>query len=424
MRERARADKAEASVGAAETERQRLAAELATAVERRTAAETEARVLREAENQRQQLGRWRRAWAGWRGVIFRRSNPELEELIARSQTLIPETWPGSEWAKVEKTWRLPTGATLRMRSLDRLEDVASFWGHSYSWIGWDELGAFPDDKPYRQLMACLRSAEPVEAKRIRASANPAGPGHAWIKQRFIDPAPNGYELIHDPDTELNRVFIPSRVTDNLILMMRDPNYVDRLKGVGSPELVRAWLEGDWSAVVGSYFPEFGPQHIVRPFRIPNHWLRFRAMDWGSARPFCVLWVAMCDGSTGYLPKGALYVFKEWYGASAPNVGLRLTAEQVALGIREREIGDEPCAYGVADPATFASDGGPSHRTIPTMQHDPRRPEDLDSSGDDHCCDTMRYAVTSRPWIAAAPDKQNGVSLNFLWEQRELRRQRS
>jgi hypothetical protein len=415
--------------------------------------------------------------AAWRGIIFRRTYPELEELITRSQTLIPQTFPGSEWAKSEKTWRLMNGATLKMRSLERSEDVASYWGHQYSWLAFDELGAFPDDRPYRMLMACLRSAEPVQAKRIRATANPGGVGHAWIKARFIDPAPHGYVPIIDGETGAMRMFIPSRVQDNVVLMARDPGYVDRLKGVGSPELVRAWLDGDWNAVVGSFFPEFGHQHIITPMRLPPHWLRFKALDWGSARPFCCLWFAVADGAYGIWPQHALIVYREWYGAASPNVGLRLTAEDVARGIRERELGDEPTTYGVADPAIFASDGGPSiaermantgvrfrpadnkrvgklgvaqgwdhvrHRlvgddgapmlyvfstcsalirTLPTMQHDPRRPEDMDSTGDDHAADALRYGVTSRPWLPAPRELDPVVSMNFLWEQQEKERAR-
>jgi hypothetical protein len=410
----------------------------------------------------------------WRGVVFRRSYPELEELISRSLTLIPQTWPGSAWSKHEKTWTLPTGATLRMRSMERMEDAAAYQGHSYAWIGYDELSAWPDDRAYRMLMACLRSAEPVQAKRVRASANPGGPGHHWVKTRFIDPAPAGYRVIIDAETGGTRVYIPSRVSDNRILLARDPGYVERLKGVGSPELVRAWLEGDWNAVVGSYFPEFGPQHILRPFRVPKEWLRGRALDWGSARPFAVLWFAISDGGQ-QLPKGAMLIYREFYGASAPNVGLRLSAEQVADMIREHEIGDEATAYGVADPAIFAADGGPSIaermalrgvrfkpadnrrvgklgaaagwdvvrqrlvgddgvpqlyvfdtcrnliRTLPTMQHDPRRPEDMDSTGDDHCADALRYAVTSRPWVPAWRPPEEQISLNFLWRQREQQR---
>jgi hypothetical protein len=84
------------------------------------------------------------------------------------------------------------------------------------------------------------------------------------------------------------------------------------------------------------------------------------MDWGSARPFAVGWWAQADGASHGLPKGALVKYREWYGSTGePNVGLRLTAEEVADGIKQREAGDDAIAYGVADPAIFSSDGGPS-----------------------------------------------------------------
>jgi hypothetical protein len=414
--------------------------------------------------------------AGWRGVIFRQSYPELEELILRSQTLIPQCWPGAEYFKQEKTWRLPNAASLRMRNLESPEDAAHYQGHSYAWIGWDELGAWPDDRAYLMLMACLRSAEGIQHLRARATANPGGPGHSWVKSRFIDPAPHGYELIRDERTGIERVFIPSRLENNRILMARDPGYIDRLRGVGSPELVRAWLEGDWTAVVGGYFPEFGAQHIVRPFVIPSAWLRFRSFDWGSAKPFCCQWFAVSDGIVPGVPAGALVLYRELYGASGPNVGLRLTVEQVADRIRELEIGDEGMAYSVADPAIFASDGGPSiaerfagrrvyfrpadnrrvgklgasagwdlvrHRligedgvpmlyvfnvakdlirTLPAMQHDDARPEDMATDGEDHAADTLRYAVASRPWIANPPARQSELTIQRLFEFRERERQ--
>jgi hypothetical protein len=195
-------------------------------------------------------------------------------------------------------------------------------------------------------------------------------------------------------------------------------------------------------------------------------------DWGSARPFCVLWFAVADGSEHWLPRGSLYVYNEWYGAASPNVGLRLTVEQVAAGIRERSIGDEPPRVAVLDPACFATDGGPSIaerlgqggcrfrpadnkrvgklgasagwdllrqrlvgedgqpmlyvsstctnliRTLPLLQHDKVRPEDAATDGEDHAADALRYAVASRPWIAPGREPEERLSLDFLWKQRE------
>ena len=193
---------------------------------------------------------------------------------------------------------------LDLDQLFRIQFDTAVHRHRGVRIGFDELGAWPDDRAYKQLIACLRSAQPVEAVRIRATANPGGSGHWWIRSRFIDPAPKGYVPITDIDTNMTRVFVPSRVQDNRILMVRDPGYVDRLKGVGSPELVRAWLEGDWNLVVGAYFPEFSiNKHVVEPVELPMYWTRFRAYDHGSARPFSVGWWAVSGGELPRFPRG-------------------------------------------------------------------------------------------------------------------------
>ena len=131
-----------------------------------------------------------------------------------------------------------------------------------------------------------------------------------------------------------RIFIPSRVSDNRYL---DENYVANLLQVGSPELVRAWLQGDWTIIEGAYFSEFDhDKHIVKPFAIPEGWTLIRAMDWGSAVPFAVLWCAIAGDDHEYrfglIPRGAMAVYREWYGASGPNKGLKLPAEDVAKAL--------------------------------------------------------------------------------------------
>ena len=228
-------------------------------------------------------------------------------------------------------------------------------------------------------------------------------------------------------------------------------------------------------IVGAYFPEFGSHHIIEPFEIPQQWLRFRAMDWGSARPFSVGWYAVSEG--GKYPKGALIKYREWYGMTPdePNVGLKMTAEEVAQGIRARTPHDEHIAYSVLDPAAFAMDGGPSiaermakeHvvfrpadnkriarngalggwdqlrarlkgeedkpmiyffttckdtiRTLPTLQHDEDRPEDVNSESEDHAPDETRYAVMSRPYtpvreVKVLPKDITQKTFNELWKE--------
>lgn len=394
--------------------------------------------------------------AAWHGVLFRKTFDELGELIERSAEVFPAT--GAKWNEQKHIWRWPNGARLRLRYCEAYRDAVRHQGRQYAWIGWDELGQWADDASYRYLRARLRSPHAVPTKRIRATANPGGVGHHWIKGKFIDPAPMGFTPLRDPDTGGDVMFIPSKLTDNAILLRSDPDYANRLKGLGSPELVRAWLEGDWAVIVGSYFPEFSRDaHVVQPHTLPKHWMRFRAMDWGSAKPFSVGWYAVSDGELPQYPAGALIKYREWYGMrpAQPNVGLKLTSTAVGKGILERER-DDDLSDAVLDPAAFAENGGPSiaetmneelttHfraadnkrvaergamggwdqlrdrlvgedgrpmlyffatcadtiRTLPALQHDSTRAEDVDTNGEDHAADETRYACMSRPWIKSA-----------------------
>lgn len=401
----------------------------------------------------------------WRGIMFRRTYPELEELIFRSREIYPQT--GAEWNEQKKTWTWPNGAHLKMRYIESDKDVLRYQGHQYTWIGFDELTQWATLYPYRYLRSRLRSAHAVPTKRIRAASNPGGPGHLEVKTYFVDPAPAGYVPIVDDKTGLERMFIPSRLENNTILIQRDPTYIDRVRGLGSETLVKALLEGDWSVIEGAFFDCWSAQrHVIRPFQIPEHWLRFRSMDWGSASPFSVGWWAVpsddFEHDNRIIPRGAMVRYREWYGVkmdngiAVPNVGLKMTAEEVADGIKQREAG-EKISYGVLDPSAFAQDGGPSiaermmgrgvgfrradnkrvgtkgalggwdlmrHRlkgngddqpmlmvfstcanfirTVPVLQHDPDHPEDIDTEMEDHCGDETRYGCASRPWIQPAP----------------------
>jgi hypothetical protein len=410
----------------------------------------------------------------WAGIIFRRSYPELEELIKRAKEIY--TPYGAIWKVADKTFVFPSGATLKMRHVEKESDCDKYQGHQYAWIGWDELTNWPNLNSYKKLKACLRSAQGVPFKRIRCSANPGGVGHHAVKAYFIDPAPTGMELLEstemidqfDPFTgkleklpwTTTRMYIPSKVQDNLILMRNDPGYIARLHEIGSPELVRAWLEGDWNVITGAYFPEFSQaKHVIQPFKIPAHWNRFRSMDWGSSTPFANLWHAVVsepyelpDGR--WLPTGALVTYRELYGWNGtPNVGLRWDAPRVARKIKEMEKGDR-ITYGVIDPSAYSNQSGPSHaermamegilfrkadnnriggwdivrdrlcgidgdaevgygvgtpmwyvfstcvhiiRTLPALQHDLNDPEDCDTDGEDHAPDALRYGFMSRPW---------------------------
>jgi Terminase large subunit, T4likevirus-type, N-terminal len=394
----------------------------------------------------------------WAGILFRRTYNELEELIRRSREIYPAS--GAVWHEQAKTWTWPNGAQLRMRYVERDADATRYQGHAYTWIGWDELTQWPTDYAYRFLRGRLRSAHAVPTKRIRAAANPGGVGHHWVKAYFVDPASGGYTPITDPVTKAKRIFVPAKLRDNKILLASDPTYADRLRGLSSSAMVRAWLEGDWTVIEGAYFDCWRyDKHVVEPFPVPDGWTRFRSMDWGSAKPFSVGWwtIASDDLRSGerFIPRGAMVRYREWYGSAGINEGMKMTAEEVGAGIVTRERG-ESLRYGVLDPGCFREDGGPSiaerinrvllgarlkpfHaadnsrvpqrgsmggwdqmrarlvgsdglpmiycfaaceasiRTIPALQHDPARPEDVNTESEDHAADEWRYACMSRPF---------------------------
>ena len=117
----------------------------------------------------------------YNGVLFRKSYPELEELIRRSKQLYPAL--GGTYHKTERTWHFPSGSTLKMRYLETSDDVDSYQGHNYQWICFDELGTWPSDYEYIYMFGTLRSAAGIPTY-IRATGNPGGKGHLWIKQRL------------------------------------------------------------------------------------------------------------------------------------------------------------------------------------------------------------------------------------------------
>lgn len=182
-------------------------------------------------------------WAHARGLFVRRTYDELDEAVSRSHEILGLL--GADWKPSKYTWLLPWGGFLKMRYLKRDEDASRYQGHSYNWLGVDEAGNFASPDPIKKLTATLRDRSGVQVRK-RMSANPGGPGHAWLKADYVDPAPP-FVPHNDPDTGLPRVYIPSRLQDNPALMKNDPGYLTRLRGTGPAWLVQAWLEGDWNA---------------------------------------------------------------------------------------------------------------------------------------------------------------------------------
>jgi hypothetical protein len=385
------------------------------------------------------------------GLMVRRTLVELTETIERSKQLF--TLLGATFHAQEKMWRMANGARLRFAYLENDSDADNYQGHSYTRVYVEEAGNFPSFAPIAKLMATLRSGAGVPCG-IRLTFNPGGAGHHWVKARYWDPAPTGWTILTEEFTNpftgekvtRERIFIPAKVTDNPSL---GADYVANLHMSGSPALVRAWLHGDMTVIAGAYFPEFGQQHVIEPFEIPQHWTRIGGYDHGTARPFAYYQAAVADGEYyPEIPRGSLVFYREVYGSNGkPNEGLGLSAPEIAQMIC-KAVGKDAPMFVRADPSIFPSarNRGPSiaedlinngvhvsradnarlagwgqirsrlkgidgipyiyffrtcpHliRTLPALQHDRHNPEDCDSEGEDHGPDAARYLCMSRPWV--------------------------
>jgi len=415
--------------------------------------------------------RWCVEIPGIQVYFFRRTLPDLRDNHLRGPTsfqvlLDPYLKSGNvKGPTVENEFRFWNGSILHLCYCDSENDVEKYRGAEIHVLIMDELTHFSEYQ-YRFLRSRVRIAglkvpEKYKSKlpRIEAASNPGSIGHAWVKRTFITPKP--YEEIwRTPPTEggMLRQYVPARLADNPHLTENDPNYADRLRGLGSDSLVRAMLEGDWDIVAGQAFEKLRRDvHCIEPFTPPEDWLCFGSFDWGSSKPFSFgMWTVsngnpLPDGRT--YRRGSIIRYNEWYGwTGKADEGLRMEASEVADGIRKRC--KRKMAYIACDPALWKVDGGPSHaetflksgvvlrkadnnrepgyvevrqriagdeegpmlyatknchdgfwRTMPDMIMDESHPEDLDTDQEDHCYDEVRYACMSRPWMSSPQKKE-------------------
>jgi hypothetical protein len=199
------------------------------------------------------------------GLMVRRTREQLKETFERAKRL----YVPLGFHPAGHTITSPQGARLRFAYLERDEHAENYQGDNNTRVYVEELGNFPNPAPVMKLMATLRSTKGVHVG-FRGTGNPGGPGHGWVKARYITPAREGWKIVEEPfinpwtgeKVMKQRIFIPGKITDHNLL---GADYIANLQMSGSPELVRAWLEGDWDVVAGAYFPEFSRgRHVLEP----------------------------------------------------------------------------------------------------------------------------------------------------------------
>lgn len=366
------------------------------------------------------------------GLILRRTNDELRELKNKSKLLYPKAFPGAKFSEVASTWTFPSGATLWMTYLDRDDDVLRFQGQAYTWIGFDELTHWPTPHAWNYLRSRLRTTAPDLPVFMRATTNPGGIGHHWVKKLFIDPAPynepfwmrdyDTNEILIDPDNDqplIRARFIPAKLSDNPSLA-EDGQYRRNLLSLPEQQR-RKLLEGDWSIVEGAAFPEFGNQHILKAkdFEIPDSWRRFRACDYGYSSYSAVLWFAID-------PADRLYVYRELYVS-------KFGPEDLARRILSLERG-EKISYGVLDSSTWQKRGeGPSVAETMILNGCSWRPSDRSKGSRAHgavrlheylkidnftkepslfVLDNCRQLLADLPSIPSDPNGSDDIDIDF------------
>lgn len=290
--------------------------------------------------------------AAWNGILIRRGYKELQDVIRKAKKWFPRIFPKAKYNEAKTFWQFPDGEVLSFRHLRRPEDYGAFHGHEYPWIGFEELTNWPSDEGYKIMLSLNRTSDPRCPLKIRSTTNPYGVGHNWVKRRFHLPVPRGRvvgDIIKTPGLP-DRVAIHAHLYENILLMAAQPDYEDQIRASArNAAQLAAWLHGDWDIVAGGMFDDIWepPIHVVPriPYEeIPISWKIDRAYDHGQARPFSVGWWAESSGEPirygdrvwGEVP-GDLFRFEEWYGWTGnDNEGLRMSARDIARGIRERE----------------------------------------------------------------------------------------
>jgi hypothetical protein len=312
------------------------------------------------------------------GLLLRRTNDELRELIRNQKILYPKVFPKATFSEKDKEWRFPSGATLWMSYLDRDDDVLRYQGQAFTWIGVDELTQWPSPHPWDYLRSRLRRTHPDYKGELyqRATTNPGGPGHAWVKKMFVDPAVPGQAFwatdietgstLIDPENGnplFQRRFIPAKLQDNPFLY-NDGVYRTNLLSL--PEAKRMQLlEGDWTLADGAAFPEFRTSiHVVEPFDIPSTWQRFRGADYGYQSYSAVEWVAVDPSDE------QLVVYREYYVHRQTGEALSQTVKRIEQEANER------VSYGMLDSSVWHKRGeGPSVAEVMIAQGVRWRPSD-------------------------------------------------
>ena len=410
------------------------------------------------------------SYPGIRIGIFRRTYPELK--ANHIDNLISELGACARYVKSEREFIFVNGSRIKLIYADCDADLNRYQGTEFDILFIDEATQI-EELWYNKLKACVRGVNHFP-KRIYLTCNPGGVGHGWVKRLFIS------RLYSEKEKADDYAFIQATVKDNKALQVSSPEYLAQLESL--PKKLRdAWLYGSWDIFEGQFFEEFidDPSHyedrrwthVVEPFEVPETWRIYRSFDWGFAKPFsCDWWAVDHDGRA--------YLILQYYGCRGdPDEGLRMDPDRVFAEIarieREHRWLRGKDISGVADSAIWDAQTGTSiiehadrnhvyfsksdkaripgwmqvhyrlafdeegrcmmqffntcrHaiRTLPLLQYSQTIPEDLDTAGEDHFADSMRYFCMMRPIAPVIRKSEAARPLDPLAEELHGKRYRN
>src|SRR5215510_151522 len=171
----------------------------------------------------------------FKGIILRRTNPELEaEIIGRAHNWYPNT--GAIWNEGKKTytWKDAWGnnaAQMRFGHAELEKDIRKYDGVQYNYIGFDEATSFTEFQYLYLVLTRRRSATTDLPAIARSATNPGNIGHTFFRTRFVDPFRFGGKIIRDSKTGIRRFYLQSLASDNPELMKANPRYLEDMRGL-------------------------------------------------------------------------------------------------------------------------------------------------------------------------------------------------
>ena len=273
--------------------------------------------------------------------------------------------------------------------------------------------------------------------------NPGGAWHVYIKDVFIDGRLWKWRKKSD------FVFIPSKVEDNPYIMNADPDYIKRLESMSDTNLMKALRYWDWNIFEWQFFTEwYEHKHVVNKFpEIPNRKKTILCLDYWWRAPSAVYMIRICS-------QGHIYISNELYQEG-------LTYFALWVECKKKYWSYNP-DYIVADPAIFSrwwwseeswdemlsnwswmrvvrwnnnrdiwrnlikkllqneeisiyTDCTNLIKTMPELEYDEKKDNDLDTWQDDHGADSIRYGLmdVASSKIASVKEEIKMANNNFM-----------